>query len=143
MSTFRIALFLSPILALGGCAASAGPGGTALVSGGSTSVSAETAAPAANSPAYVLSDEEKGIDCKRLTGRMKIRILQIRDDRKRVRSSELSRSLHAAQGQFGGSAAGSDPDGDAARDRAMLAAYNGQLAAKGCKTLDLEAELKP
>ena len=143
MTTRRIALFLCPVLVLGGCAASADPGATAIASGGLTRVAGEAAAPSADAPGYVLSDEEKGIDCKRLTGRMKIRILQLRDDRKRVRSSELSRSLHAAQGQLGGSAAGSDPDGDAARDRAMLAAYNGQLAAKGCKTLDLEAELKP
>jgi hypothetical protein len=74
---------------------------------------------------------------------MKIRILQIRDYHARAKTSELSRSLQSAQANFGASATGSDPDGDYARDRAMLEAYNAQLAAKGCKTLDLAAELKP
>ncbi|MGQ0672922.1 MAG: hypothetical protein ACT4N2_08610 [Hyphomicrobium sp.] len=94
-------------------------------------------------PGYVLSEEEKGADCKRLTGRMKVRLLQIRDFNERAKTSELSRSLHTAQSQFGGSASGSNPDAEYARDRAMLDAYNGQLAVKGCKTLDLDAELKP
>lgn len=137
---------LRPIIAclcLAGLAACAGSGDVA--TSALTDVGGGPVAPGATSrPAgYALSEEEKGLDCRRLTGRMKIRILQIRDYHARAKTSELSRSLQSAQANFGASATGSDPDGDYARDRAMLEAYNAQLAAKGCKTLDLAAELKP
>ena len=42
---------------------------------------------------------------------------------------------------FGGSAKGADRQAVYARERAKLDAYNAELAAKGCKTLDIEAEL--
>ena len=126
-----------------GCAASPEPGSYSLASDGQEPVAVTTSRVSSSAaPAYALSEEEKGIDCKRLTGRMKIRILQIRDSRSRTNSSELSRSLQLAQSQFGGSTTGIDPDAEHSRDRAMLDAYNTQLAAKGCKTLDLESELK-
>jgi hypothetical protein len=42
---------------------------------------------------------------------------------------------------FGGSAAGADRQAVYARERAKLDAYNDELAAKGCRPLDIEAEL--
>jgi len=42
---------------------------------------------------------------------------------------------------FGGSSLGSDRDAVYARERAKLEAYNDELAARNCKTLDIEAEL--
>ncbi len=42
---------------------------------------------------------------------------------------------------FGGTKEGVDPDGQYRKDRAMLEAYNRQLAVKQCKTFDLDAEL--
>ena len=57
-------------------------------------------------------------------------------------------ALHAARGVqsvttpiFGGTTVGIDPDGQYAKDLAMLQAYNDLLAQKQCKTFDLEAEL--
>ena len=35
-----------------------------------------------------------------------------------------------------------DPDGQYRKDRAMLEAYNHQLADKKCKTFDIDAELQ-
>jgi hypothetical protein len=138
------------LLALGGCAASVEPVGYSLASGSDApTTTAATSAPApigastAKAPAYALSEEENGLDCRRINGRMKIRIMQLRDQATRTRTSELSRGLQTATSQFGGSGYGSSPDSEHARDRAMLEAYNGLLASKGCKTFDLEAELKP
>lgn len=107
-----------------------------------TTVTAVTASKAGAAPAYVLNDEEKSVDCKRLTGRMKIRILQIRDYNSRAKTTALSRGLQLAQSQFYGTSHGIDPDSEYAKDRAMLEAYNAQLASKGCATLDLDKELR-
>ncbi|HSR80112.1 MAG TPA: hypothetical protein VLL28_04970, partial [Hyphomicrobiaceae bacterium] len=42
---------------------------------------------------------------------------------------------------YGGSNKGGDRQAIVARERAKLEAYNAELAAKGCKTVDIEAEL--
>ena len=42
---------------------------------------------------------------------------------------------------FGGSGKGADRQAVYARERAKLDAYNDELGAKGCKTLDIDAEL--
>lgn len=97
----------------------------------------------AGQPGYPLSAEELRYDCKKLTGTMQIRILAIRDEQQRDPSTVLSRALNAALGGFSGSTTGADPEGRYAKDVAMLKAYNAQLAAKGCKTYDLKAELVP
>lgn len=98
--------------------------------------------------AYNLSADELKLDCKRMTGRMKVRILQMREARQAPKTSELSRNIQGAVTPIakqlsGGTSYGSDPDGQYARDLAMLHTYNRQLAAKSCRTLDIEAELKP
>ena len=106
-------------------------------------------APRAATSTVAASDEgasktEPELDCKKLTGRMQIRILEIRDFNERSQSTGLSRVLQSGVAAVtGGSTAGTDPSGQYATDRSMLDAYNKQLAAKGCKTYDLEAELKP
>lgn len=93
---------------------------------------------------YVLSDTEKALDCKKLSGRMQLRILQIRDGAERETASGLSRGMQGATTSvLGGTLYGLDPGGQHAKDRAMLDAFNRQLAAKGCKTFDLAAELAP
>ncbi|NOT72974.1 MAG: hypothetical protein HOP09_17380 [Hyphomicrobium sp.] len=99
---------------------------------------------AANVAPAVLSADEQALECKQLTGRMQIRILEIRDYNERNRTTIASRALQSGVGAvFGGSKSGLDPSGRYAQDRAMLDAYNKQLGVKGCKTYDLEAELKP
>ena len=93
--------------------------------------------------AYQLSEDEKKYDCKKLTGKMQVRILQIRGYDTRAKASSLARTTQAVTTPiFGGTKEGLDPDGQYRRDRAMLDAYNRELAAKKCKTFDIEAELK-
>lgn len=97
-----------------------------------------------NSAAYTLNEKELKLDCKDLTGRMKLRILQIRDANSDRSGTLAARGLQtAATTVFGGGKEGADPAGQYARDRAQLEAYNKQLAAKKCKTFDLDAELRP
>lgn len=93
---------------------------------------------------YVLSPSELALNCRKLTGRTLVRILQIRD-------YELSRSSSVASQQiqkvvtpvFGGTQRGADPEAEYRRDRAMVEAYNRRLAEKGCKSFDLVKELQP
>jgi hypothetical protein len=130
------ALGLAALPGLAGCASSGADQTASLL----TPVAASTT----TASGYALSADEQDLDCKKLTGRMQIRILQIRDYNERHQASAFSRVLQSGVAAVtGGSNSGTDPDGDFSRDRAMLAAYNKQLAAKGCKTYDLDAELKP
>lgn len=93
---------------------------------------------------YQMSTEELAMDCKRLTGKMQVRILQIRDYDPSRKTSEISRSLQSVHAPIiGGSTFGVDPDSRYKSDRAMLVAYNRRLAEKKCRTFDLDAELKP
>ncbi|MGH6815099.1 MAG: hypothetical protein ACREC6_05290 [Hyphomicrobiaceae bacterium] len=91
---------------------------------------------------YTLSAEEQKLDCKQLIGRMQVRILQSRDA-----SGETSGASRVMQEivapVLGGSSEGADPEVRHRRDRAMLEAYNRQLAAKKCATFNLDAELAP
>jgi hypothetical protein len=91
---------------------------------------------------YQLSEEELKFDCKKLTGTMQIRILQMRGYDTNKKTSAASRSLQSLTTPiFGGTKEGIDPDGQYLKDRAMLEAYNRQLGVKQCKTFDLDAEL--
>lgn len=134
-----LAMILVLSLGMVGCAAT-NPGDTAALA------TPPAAAPAAGvtKAGYVLSAKELELECKQLTGRMQIRILEIRDYNERNRTTLASRALQSgATTVFGGSTTGTDPDGAYAKDRAMLEAYNQQLQAKGCRTYDLESELTP
>jgi hypothetical protein len=97
----------------------------------------------ASASSYQLSEQELKYDCKKLTGTMQVRILQIRDYDSSKKTSALARSMQTvATPIWGGTTAGMDPDGQYRKDRAMLEAYNAQLAAKKCKTFNLAAELQ-
>lgn len=142
----RSALQLVPALAfvglaLAGCASagdtlqvsSVGPGGQPPPSGQGQ----------VTAVGYTMTDEEKGLDCKKLTGRMQVRILQIRDFNAREQTSTVSHMLQqGATALFGGTKEGVAPAQRYAHDRAVLEAYNQQLASKGCRTFDLDAELQ-
>ena len=92
---------------------------------------------------YQLSANEQKLNCKKLTGVMQVRILQIRGGKSSGNATLASRGVQSVlQPVFGGTTAGGDPDGQYARDLAMLEAYNARLAEKKCKTFDLAAELK-
>jgi hypothetical protein len=93
-------------------------------------------------PGYQLSAEELGFDCKKLTGTMQIRILQIRGYDTNRKASAAARGMQTfATPIWGGTKEGVDPDGQYRRDLAMLEAYNRLLADKQCPTFDLAAEL--
>ena len=100
-----------------------------------------------SSGTYQLSAEEQAMDCKRLTGRIQIRILQMREMQPAAKPSGLSNDLRQQAAPITGLLLGksssytNDPAKRQADDRAMLNAYNKQLAAKGCKTFNLDAEL--
>jgi hypothetical protein len=130
---------------LGGCASTDAVATGAGVTGGATgAVLTPAVATSASKSAYVLSADEQALECKQLIGRMQIRILEIRDYNERQQTSKASQLLQSGvTGLFGGTSKGIDPNGEYAKDRAILDAYNGQLAAKGCKTFNLDTELQP
>jgi hypothetical protein len=93
---------------------------------------------------YQLTAEEQKYDCRKLTGQMQIRILQIRGYDSRKKSSLAARGMQTVTTPiFGGTKEGLDPDGQYRKDLAQLKAFNKQLEAKKCKTFDLDAELSP
>ena len=92
---------------------------------------------------YLLTAEEIKLDCPKLTGRMRIKIANMRDGVQRPDASAASRTIQSALTPvMGGTQRGMDPTADLQRDRAKLEAYNKRLAEKKCKTLDLDAELR-
>jgi len=133
--TFSLLLIAGACLA--GCAAGPGEAPPSLIN---DSMPASTApAPAA----YQLSPQELGYSCKKLTGVMQVRILQVRRYDPAENPTMAARSVQGvATPIFGGTTVGIDPAGQHQRDLAMLEAYNGQLARKNCKTFDIAAELK-
>ena len=101
------------------------------------------------SGAYRMSAEELGYDCKRLTGRMQVRLLQTRDYKPGQNApSAISQGVRSVADPVAGvllgkaTVYGADRDKQHANDVAMLRAYNAQLASKGCRTFNLDAELK-
>ena len=91
---------------------------------------------------YEMADQEKAMDCKRITGSMMITI-----ERLKHRNAEVGDIRPRRQRQQGPlallrhSTKGLDRDAEYQRDRARLEAYNRHLAAKGCRTVDIDAEL--
>lgn len=105
---------------------------------------AETVSQLPPAVGYQLTPDEMGLSCKKLTGRMAVRIVQIRDFRTRNQATTLARNIQTAvKPAFGGSGEGANPDARYARDRAQLEAYNRRLADQNCANFDLDAELAP
>jgi hypothetical protein len=91
---------------------------------------------------YEMSAAEKAMDCKRLTGSIEITISRLRDPFVRQEPSAASSAAQKLSTPlYGGANKGGDRQAILARERAKLEAYNAELAAKGCKTVDIEAEL--
>jgi hypothetical protein len=93
---------------------------------------------------YEMSAAEKAMDCKRLTGSIEITISRLRDPLIQQEPSAISSAAQKLTSPLygGGSGKGSDRPAIYARERAKVDAYNDELAAKGCKTVDIEAELQ-
>ncbi|HEX2843532.1 hypothetical protein [Hyphomicrobium sp.] len=125
-------------LALGACASQSGE-----LAAPVTPV-AETVTRLPPASGYQMKPDELALDCKKLTGRMAVRIVQIRDYQTRHQTTALSRSIQSTTTSvMGGSKEGTDPEGRYARDRAQLEAFNQRLAEKNCANFDLNAELDP
>lgn len=93
---------------------------------------------------YALTPKEKDLSCKQLSGRMQLRILEIRDYNERMQASGLSRAVEAiVSSTVGHGEQAAVSDSKYAEDIAVLEAYNRELAEKGCKSYDLAEELKP
>jgi hypothetical protein len=91
---------------------------------------------------YQMSQDEMAMDCRRMTGSMKITINRLRDAATRKGGSALAESAHSFVPLLTqGSTASADRQSTMARERAKLDAYNRHLAARNCKTLDIDAEL--
>jgi hypothetical protein len=90
---------------------------------------------------YQLNNQERQLDCKKLTGTIQVRLLDLRDYRERHKASLLARTVHGAAAMTGDGKYGADTDADYARERARLHALNNRLKEKGCKTIDIDGEL--
>jgi hypothetical protein len=91
---------------------------------------------------YRMSETEKAMDCKRLTGSMQITLSRLRDSYGAAQPSATSSMAQSTVApMLGGSSFGSDRQAVYARERAKLDAYNGELASRSCPTLDIDAEL--
>lgn len=93
---------------------------------------------------YQLTDQEKQLNCKQLTGAVSIKIVQMRDAVNRPKpSAGAALAQDTIRPFFSNSTYGVDIERDLATDRARLEALNRQLAAKTCATFDLDADLRP
>lgn len=91
---------------------------------------------------YKMADQEKLMDCKRTAGSMMITIERLKYKHAEVAPSDLAVAANKVPSPYTRhSTKGLDRDAEYARDRARLDAYNQHLAAKGCPTVNIEAEL--
>jgi len=91
---------------------------------------------------YKLTERESGLDCKKLTGLMMLRINVMRDMAKGPQPSAPAKAMQSsAHSVLGFSDIGNDPKADAARERKRLDALNRALADKKCKTIDIDVAL--
>lgn len=82
------------------------------------------------------------LNCKQISGRMQVRILQLRGFDNRKQASGLARGIQAGMAAtFGNLSHGVDPQGAYAEEIKSLQAYNQRLVAMGCKSYDLESEI--
>jgi hypothetical protein len=132
---------LAPVLLLTACAA-AMPGYTPPSFKAKSRIGQPQESGVVRGGRYEMSEAEKGLGCKRLTGAMQIAIARLKDGRGRDQQSGVSSTMQTVLPSiFGGSTAGAEREADDARERAKIEAYNRHLASKNCRTIDIEAEL--
>lgn len=129
---------LAAAAATGGCAMGAlSQGG---LPGGETSP-LQTAATTSAAGNYTLSAEESELDCKKLAGKVQLRILEVRSGMKPEEASSIAKALQSTEALFGGSTQGLNATAEHQRMVAQLAAYNKQLADKDCRSFDIAKAL--
>lgn len=134
---YFVLLALAMAGGLSGCA-----GAGALSQGSPPEMSAiETSANTNPDPDYKLSPEEAELNCKRLAGKVQIRILEFRSGLKPEESSAIARAIDSANAFAEGSMAGPSVTEAHKKDVAQLYAYNKQLAGKNCRSFDIAKAL--
>jgi hypothetical protein len=123
-----------PAAALGGCAAGALSQGYLGPETGTMTAAAVAAAPETTATA---TPEDAEADCKRLAGKVQLRLLEVRSGMPPWESSALLRSLQTP----GDSTGGSGGNNALARDLAELEASNKQLADRNCRSFDIAKAL--
>lgn len=91
--------------------------------------------------AYVPSEAERALDCRRLRGSMLIIVAKLKDAGKGPQASAVSGATQSAVAAVRGKAMIMEPTAEARRERARLDAYNKLLAEKNCPVMDISAEL--
>jgi hypothetical protein len=99
------------------------------------------AGPAEAADAAPASAEDAEADCKRMAGRVQLRLLEVRSGMSPEQSSLLSRSLQSVGAALGGSNQGLDADTPLAREVAELEASNKRLAERNCRSFDIAKAL--
>lgn len=91
---------------------------------------------------YHLSEDEKKLDCKKLRGRIQIRILQVRSVRKSQPPSTVAQLMQRSLTPiYGGTNYGAAPESDLKRDMAQIEALNARMGELKCPTIDIEKEI--
>lgn len=89
-----------------------------------------------------LDKPDDKLTCKQITGRMQVKIMELRDFNSEKQASGLSRGIQSGlSATFGNLSHGTDPQGDYAAAIQKLHDYNQRLVAKNCKSYDLNTEL--
>lgn len=89
--------------------------------------------------AYQMTAKELKLNCKQLTGTIRVRLMQLNAAKSGDSGTAVARGLQSGATKiFGGPSYGTSPDSDTARDRAQIEAYNRQLVAKKCKPVNLQ-----
>lgn len=93
---------------------------------------------------YTLTTHEQEMECKELTGRMQVRILEVRDTSAQTQTSTLSQLMQSGFGSlFASDKASKSQPPPRGADGAMLEAYNRALVDKGCMSFNLAEDLRP
>lgn len=123
---------------LGGCAAGALSQGYV---GAETSAMTPAAGPSEALAAAPASAEDAEADCKRLAGKVQLRLLEVRSGMSPEESSLLSRTMQSAGAVLGGSTQGLVANTSLAREVAELDDANKQLAERNCRSFDIAKAL--
>lgn len=92
---------------------------------------------------YVPSVAERTLDCKKLTGSMRIIISRLSDSANRPQPSMTASAAQSVVAAVRSKPNVLDMTAEDKRERGRLIAYNGLLAEKKCQTLDLAKEFAP
>jgi hypothetical protein len=140
--TRSVCLLLAALAAagLGGCAAGALSQGYVGADSGAITTAAGPSATDAPSAAPASADEAEA-DCKRMAGKVQLRLLEVRSGMSPEESSIVSRSIQTAGSVLGGSTRGLNPETSLAHQVAELETANAQLAERNCRSFDIAKAL--